>query len=254
MSDLARKLAEAVTEEGDECLRRQIASFLERFQVNDLLCNTQNLKVVLLCESPHTDETSDDNIEKRHPLAGDSGKKVTKMLWKHVLCKDQSTMPDKAIGELVKKKNSCFKYLGIMNASTLPLGLAPYVCSPPRPFCDVTPLIRILDDFHDIKDPKKSTVPNDGVGRVIRDDLLFRLEKIPNKALFVLCGNTAQKCFKAAVSEDEYATYKPVCVPHPSYGHWSDKNWKEDEECRTEHEKQLRCMCEKIREKIRGQK
>ena len=121
MNDLPQKLAEAVTQAEGDCLRRQIAGFLRRFQVGDLTCDTQKLKVVLLCESPHTDE-----VCKQYPLAGYSGEVVADVLVKDVLCTSTPDVQNRAIGRLVKSGNSRFEWLGIMNVSSLPLQLKPY--------------------------------------------------------------------------------------------------------------------------------
>lgn len=260
MSDLARELAEAVTEAEDGCLRRQIlrrqiASFLGRFQVNDLVCDKQNLKVVLLCESPHTEETKGRDIKDRYPLAGRSGKDVTNILRKYVLCKGQSAMPDEAVGELVKKKDPCFKWLGIMNASTLPLQATAY-CQKQDFYGksyaakDVTVLLSILRSFETILGNPGASTRQDRqtkcVDNLMQKDLKSRLKKIPNKCelLFVFCGEVAQKRFKAAVGEGEYKKYKSVCVPHPSGDRWKG----------SDNKTAIEDMCEQIEHALKCEK
>lgn len=254
MSDLAEKLAEEVAgesrleDQGKACLKDQIADFLNRFQVDDLRCDDQNTKVVLLCESPDVHE-----VEVKYPLAGKSGISVTKVLWKDVLCKPENQMPkdamgkECAIGELIKRKCSVFDWLGIMNVSTLPLQLDSYArpeYSPAR-LQDAVPFIRTLRDFLKIKDfeksksitGKESDLLNNGIGKIIRDDLRCRLMKTRQQnsnVLFVLCGNVSRKYFNAAINS---SANNPICVPHPSRNQWYH-------EC---NEKSIAAMCERVR-------
>lgn len=238
MSDLAEKLAKKVACEPG--LRNQIADCLKCFQVDDLLCNKQNMKVVLLCESPHIHE-----VKAKYPLAGKSGRNVTEVLWEDVLCEPKSQIPKDstgkvcAIGDLTKRKCTDFNWLGIMNVSTLPLQLDPYACSKysPKPLQDVIPFVRILRDFDCIIDPDKSSKIGEGVGKIICDHLRYRLSdrcKEISDILFVLCGNVAQEYFSAAAKG---LAYSAVCVPHPSRNQWRYPKYKE---C-------IALMCEKIK-------
>ena len=241
MSDLARKLAEAVVTE-DECLRGQIASFLGSFQVNDLLCDKQNLKVVLLCESPHTDE-----VCKQYPLAGHSGKIVASVLMKDVLCTSTSDVQSQAIGELVKDRNSCFKWLGIMNVSSLPLQLKPYYReSDSYALNNIYPLIQILGNFGYIRETPKAAANAENNNdypciRVIMNDLRTRLSGLHGQnpgITYVPCGDVARYFFCKACP-DEIGADKTVSVPHPS----SRKPWrKKDGKLRPE----IKCMRKKI--------
>lgn len=243
MSDLAQKLAEAVTKEGDKRLQGQIAGFLGRFQVNDVPCDKQNLKVVLLCESPHTNE-----VCKQYPLAGRSGKRITDVLMKDVLCTPTSDVQEQAIGELVKDGNSCFKWLGIMNVSSLPLQLKPYSReSDPCALNDIYPLIQILYNFGYIKKYPETAANAENKNdypciRVIMNNLKTRLSDLHGQnsdITYVSCGDVAEYFFDMARPRG-IDTDKIASVPHPS----SRKPWrKKDGELRPE----IKCMCKKIK-------
>lgn len=231
MSDLAQELAKAVTE--DECLRGQIAGFLGRFQVNDLPCDKQNIDVVLLCESPHTAETRGRDIKDRYPLAGRSGKKVTTMLWKYVLCRDENRAPDNAIGALIAKECSDFGQFGIMNVSQFPLQAKAYCQEQDFYGADYTmknakPLLSLLRSFETILRGPGANTEKRGeqakcVDNLMQKDLKCRLDAIGKPGiLYVLCGDVAQEFF-GKVKNTSTCNCNTVCVPHPNDEDWKDK-------------------------------
>ena len=244
MSDLARELAAAVT--GDDDLQGQIAGFLGHFQVNDLLCDTRKLKVVLLCESPHTDE-----VCKQYPLAGHSGEVVAGVLVRDVLCTPTPDVQNQAIGSLVKGGNSCFEWLGIMNVSSLPLQLKPYYReSDSCALNNIYPLIQILGNFGYIRENPKTAANAENKDdypciRVIMNNLKTRLSDLHRQnsgITYVSCGEVARYFFCKA-RPDGIGADKTASVPHPS----SRKPWrKKDGKLRPE----IKCMCKKIERAI----
>jgi hypothetical protein len=84
------------------------------YLVKDLV---EDRKILLMLESPHRDE-----IEHEAPLAGRSGKSVTKVL-KDGLSIDESNK-EIAFGRLVKANK--VNKIGIMNISNLPLQMSAY--------------------------------------------------------------------------------------------------------------------------------
>jgi hypothetical protein len=84
-------------------------------KVNDILpTNLANLKVVLILESPYSDE-----VVHQHPLAGDSGQSVTNYIKKKV---SQNSPLKNFIRPLgCELKNSPSLELGVMNFSLYPL-------------------------------------------------------------------------------------------------------------------------------------
>lgn len=76
------------------------------------------LRVVLLLESPHTDEVEPSGIHNRHPLAGRSGKDVTKVLMEWL--PGSNLQDNESIGNLVNREHCDVRWLGIMNVSQLP--------------------------------------------------------------------------------------------------------------------------------------
>lgn len=119
MTNLAKRL-EAIGP-GGSALSSDGAAILERHCIEDLPAPSGNfrcIRVVLLVESPYRREVS---ICHMHPLAGSSGKKVTRIFAHHDLIDAQLEDP---IGCLVK--NGMIPWLAIMNVSQLPLDKAAY--------------------------------------------------------------------------------------------------------------------------------
>ena len=81
----------------------------EKYLVEDLLGN--NIKILLILESPHTDE-----ILCKYPVAGDTGIEISKYLLDNV---------NEPIGKYIKENldNSIF---GIMNCCQIPMQKSPY--------------------------------------------------------------------------------------------------------------------------------
>ena len=100
---------------------QDFADRMQRFYVEDLTAD-ENVRVILVCESPHTCE-----IEENYPLAGNSGKDVTATLARLVCGRREGwdePMPhpwNQPIGKLVKCKDPCFRWLGIMNVCPIPM-------------------------------------------------------------------------------------------------------------------------------------
>ena len=90
-------------------------SELGGYLVDDRGCGP-DVKVVLVCESPHSEEVASD---PRLPLVGESGRSVARVLAKFVLCQEISD--SRSIGELVSGDRTNFDWLGLMNACQLPM-------------------------------------------------------------------------------------------------------------------------------------
>ena len=210
--------------ETDE-VQAAFSASLARFRVEDAGIFTPNgvtvrneLRVVLLVESPHTDE-----IRNRHPLAGRSGQDVTKVLmeWLPGLI----LQDNQSIGDLVNREHYDVRWLGIMNAGQLPFQSPAYNTNGDarqnRP-----PWKEYKDSMNHIRKKKKRCEDHHNPLRckinqlycAIIEDLRRRLEPIKSErpdVLLVCCGKVAQKLYKNTDIRlcDTYA-------PHPSRNQW----------------------------------
>lgn len=101
--------------------RAAFSDCLKRLLVPDGGTMRKVLEVVLLLESPHTDEVRPPNMRDRHPLAGDAGAEVRDQL---AAC--NLALPKQPIGQLVHQGNKAVFRLGLMNVSQLPFQSKPY--------------------------------------------------------------------------------------------------------------------------------
>ena len=109
---------------------QNFSTYLARFRVDDAgiiepgtVTVRNELRVVLLVESPHTDEVHPPGIVDRYPLAGSVGRFVRNKLMRWGL-----TLPEQptSIGQLVHQGCDTVQRLGIMNVSQLPFKERPY--------------------------------------------------------------------------------------------------------------------------------
>lgn len=99
------------------------AAFLTRFRVVDVPTESDTVRPLLICESPHADEVTDEAIESRYPLRGAAGKTVTKAL---VECQEPAALQHGGegrrtapVGQLVKQ--GYLDSIAIVNVCELPL-------------------------------------------------------------------------------------------------------------------------------------
>ena len=190
------------------------------------------LRVVLLLESPHTDEVEPSDIHDRHPLAGRSGKDVTKVLMEWL--PGSNHQDNESIGSLVNRKHCDVRWLGIMNVSQLPFQKEPYkrqdngirqhTC-----WSDYITCMKYIKKHLDVKTYKgKDDAETQNLRRLqckieelenaIIEDLRRRLDSIKSArpdVLLVCCGEVARK-FYEKTSICMYNTD----APHPSRSHW----------------------------------
>lgn len=211
--------------------------------VEDSLVGAAALRTVLLCESPHRAE-----ISHRHPLAGDSGKTVTRAFARNLADFNGREEP---IGCLLHRYPQCvnadgqppplvngpvLNSLGLMNVSRLPLDSKAYCLDARRQYSE------LLCYFEAIKTKLEQRKPEPGVrflreldgthtppSRVyatIRDDLTRRLNQlgqISQDLMVVPCGKVANAFFHWVTGDCDYqgcvTTYN-FLVPHPSRDSW----------------------------------
>ena len=224
-----------------------------RCHVVDDLVDCDLPKTILLLESPHVRE-----VRVRHPLAGGSGKEVTKALKRNksiettlgrIECANQDSSANEAIGCILRRCPGTLR-LGLMNACRLPLQIKAY--------CPRRQAVRPVDFrkadrwFHwkhhseflcflqMVRDnPKLLSVEAEHhafrVYRVLLNDLKSRLEKLPADARVVPCGDVARAFVEEAVGLEGYQGKAEIWgysssgawdqgkkVPHPAYGHWAN--------------------------------
>jgi len=112
---------------------------LDKFIVNDLI--KSNTKIIFILESPHINE-----IKEHHPLAGKTGKLISKKLFSN----------DNSFGSLLIENRSIFKDYGIMNISQIPLQASAY----PNDYTNNSQIYNILRMFELIRKNPKLRVRN----------------------------------------------------------------------------------------------
>lgn len=195
---------------------RRLARFVESSIVPDLPAgNWDGVKVILLLESPHVDE-----VPVERPLVGRSGKAVTEALQMNV-----SAMRgvDGAIGDLVARGNQRVSWLGIMNASRLPLKARAYpACGAVRP-ADMPGWPEFAKCLAYVRgDERPVTERNEAallLEHALVEDLQKRLDDIPaeRELLLVCCGEFAQRTFERTRVRD---AIRIAYAPHPAGGWW----------------------------------
>ena len=219
------------------CLKRDLCDRV----VKDRL--SKGVRTVLLCESPH-----DTEIIKGHPLAGDSGKAVTRAFAQyHPLFYDHDAVgPDepKPIGSLLHRLQSrdadkqlsntainSLNSLGLMNVSCLPLRSDVYCLDTRRNYSD------LLCYFEAIKYKLENKVEtglqylralNTGlpplqVYEALRKDLIDRLSQLKNVKV-IPCGNVAKGFFDWAIEQggNSKCVIPDFFVPHPARNIWAE--------------------------------
>lgn len=181
--------------------------------VNDLL-QGEDLKVVLLFESPHREELKDTNPQ-RFPLVGATGRHVTKLLdaLVHQTCPMRPPIQAEPIGRLCGRPNTRFGWLGLMNACQIPLQKKAYDGNPkvqknnPKLLADLQAFKDKLDQDED------ADIIGGRLGKAIAAVLEERLASVQRRGLLLVpCGRVARAlCAAANVSID----CRLPRVPHP---------------------------------------
>ncbi len=185
------------------------------------------VRVVLLLESPHTDE-----VCSGYPLAGESGSDVAEKLVEWGLLPRASEGDRDPIGRIIRCGNSHVQWLGLMNVSNLPLQKVAYN------LCNISPCLKLLlCRFGKIRTGVKSDfLPHrrnpitQRVQEVIIDDLADRIRQLLRRCtsspMFVPCGRVAQAFFRKASQRIEENIFElsnipePGFIPHPSRRQW----------------------------------
>lgn len=195
-----------------EVFGNDLSDKLKRFRVLDGGTHRDELKVVLLVESPHTAEVEPPECRDRYPLAGRTGKDIRDVLDKYL---GGIELPNKSIGELVHRGSLDFiRQLGIMNVSQLPFRGSAYQKLGVEPNCknfaNYKKCMKNIKSrpFAVTRKIKKCKKLDDAIS----EDLRIRLEALYKRkpdVLLIRCGEVAQGFYMKARKMENY-------LPHPS--------------------------------------
>ena len=196
---------------------RRLARFVESSVVPDLPeGDWGGVKVVLLLESPHKVE-----VRAGRPLVGDnSGKSVTKEIGENVPAMRGVAG---AVGDLVANGDRRVSWLGIMNASRLPLQRHAYPANGADRRANIPAWSEFAKCLPYVRGKRPVTERNEAallMERAIVRDLQERLDGIPagNGLLLVCCGEFAQRIFERTRVRD---TIRIAYAPHPARNQWT---------------------------------
>ncbi len=197
------------------------AGDFERYVVRDIL-QGDDLKVVLVFESPHRDELKDTNPQ-RLPAVGATGRSVTKLLdgLVHQTGSMRPPIRTEPIGRLCGRRDNGFGWLGLMSACQIPLQKKAYDGNAElqRSYGS---LLADLQTFKDALDgDEDADVIGGDLGQAIAAVLAERLGPVQQRRLLLVpCGRVARAlCGAAGVHVDS----RLPRVPHPlapdAWGH-----------------------------------
>jgi len=195
--------------------------FRKKYYIPDLTEKQDEIKVIFILESPHSDE-----IICRYPAAGDTGIAMTKALGLN----QEKLLP---LGKLVHDHR--IKIIGIMNVCPIPMQVTPYC------YCDK--LEEILEAFNTIRNTsmnvkKRNNEETQKIEEVLINDFGKRFEKVYRKDILLIpCGRMANYCLKKYNQEIYKSDQTIEGIPHPSRNNWDRKKFK----------KQIKKMKEKIK-------
>lgn len=201
---------------------------LERFHVEDagiFVPDTNavrdELRVVLLVESPHTLE-----VCHGYPLAGARATSAGRHVRDKLMEFGQGLqLPEQPIGRLVHQGFDAVQGLGIMNVSQLPFQSDAYDCAPweDGDCRDCPGWNNYIGHMEYIKDKPKPNTRRDPIRQelddAIAEDLRGRLENLRDgpDVLLVRCGDVARSfCRKATNGEPAIVMPNTCNLPHPT--------------------------------------
>ena len=200
------------------------------------------LRTVLLFESPGNDEVS-----HGHPLAGHSGRQVTKAfscyhpdfaaLNEPIGCLLRRLHDGDTVEQLSDVALRSLNSLGLMNVSLLPLQSTAYCLDVRVSYND---LLCYFEAIKTTLDRKKKVakgveylrnlnadLPSSQVYEALRDDLIHRLPQ-GQDVVVVPCGMVASAFyFWATLGANDQIPNDFVFVPHPSRGWWTHTTYRE---------------------------
>ena len=204
--------------------------------VDDSISEEPEPRTVLLVESPDENE-----ICHGHPLAGSSGKSVTRKL----LTDQHNNTP---IGCFLHRGCQCAQVdiqsaaissLGLMNVSLLPLDSKVYCQNIHRQYSELLCYLKAIKN-----NPCVDLLSDHAPSRVyeaIRNDLRRRLRCLSSNVLVVPCGKVARTfvCQNMSSYQGGPEIYVDNDIPHPSRNFWN----------RQKHRRAVNSLLETIRDR-----
>lgn len=163
--------------------------------------------VVLLCESPHTQEMGS---SPKTPLMGSSGKSVANVLNRVVSGAAHATI--QPIGQLVRSDER-FRWLGVMNVCQVPMQKKPYGEIAEQ----IDDWLELLKDIRE-KGEAEPLDEGDPIESALKEDLDARLARWKKVVLTVPCGVVARR-FCQLLDIDTSGMPR---TPHPSRCRWDE--------------------------------
>jgi len=188
-------------------------------RVPDLLINVDELKIILVLESPFKDE-----LIHGHPLAGRTGivifDYINNLLDPNPLSLGgDSSRPLGCAIQNLDYQNLDYQKIGIMNASLCPLDKKCYPCGQNNEFVDALNFIRKNPNSENRRNLFHFNVEND----LIRDfcDRVSRVYVQNEDIIYIPCGDLADKFLRRSCIPDCKILEKS---PHPSPRN-SNRGW-----------------------------
>ena len=216
---LHQRVGERFLENETTETRATFSNSLARFLVPDIGTYRNELRVVLLVESPHIHE-----VCHGYPLAGPE-KRSAGLIVKNKLskCRLNLDIPDGPIGSLVYRGCDTVRRLGIMNVSQLPFQKSAYINHGDeiRQHQSWNHYIGTMEELKQTYERRRFSSRR-AIGcleRAIIEDLRERLEYLHRRnpdVLFVRCGYVAQNFYTQACIDMLVDMPAPRDLPHPT--------------------------------------
>ncbi|MEA1893365.1 MAG: hypothetical protein U9N33_11750 [Campylobacterota bacterium] len=182
----------------------------ENYFVNDLIYD--DTETIFVLESPHVDE-----VKNAYPVAGKSGKDMSKILIQDINLKHQP------FGKLIYERE--IQKFGILNISNIPLQKTAYDLND----TDISSLHveSIFKDFALFRQNpslRKKDCRVNNLIKLFQEDFTKRLSPHKDKKI-VLCGGFVHKIFHDIFKSDDFKEI--IEVPHPSFNNWSKAKYRQ---------------------------
>lgn len=182
----------------------------ENYFVNDLIYD--DTETIFVLESPHVDE-----VKNGYPVAGKSGKDMSKILIQDINLKHQP------FGKLIYERE--IQKFGILNISNIPLQKTAYDLNDTDiSSLHVEPIFKDFALFRQNPSLRKKDCRVNNLIKLFQEDFTKRLSPHKDKKI-VLCGGFVHKIFHDIFKSDDFKEI--IEVPHPSFNNWSKAKYRQ---------------------------
>lgn len=192
---------------------------LDRYKVFNLIEDVLGLKVLMILESPHTNE-----YIHGHPAAGESALVLTQFLKAQGYLQNfDAQLP---VGCNIKTLH--YKPLGILNCSTLLMNKAFYPCTlVAEELAQVNQLVSIKQSLAqnslETDEQKQIKLANTAIFKDFANRLTQVLARAISEVIIVPCGDTAIGFISAFKADYNKPLTVLDALPHPTELAWRDK-------------------------------